>query len=76
MSQKSGEEMQSILNKIIENIEDKIVEILWFVVKAVIVAVIVALLLQIVPITIRHDGSVTVYQGIQGRRSVRTINSY
>jgi len=55
--------MQSILNKIKESMEDKVVELVWFVVKTAIVAAIVALLLLTVPISIDHDGRVIVYQG-------------
>lgn len=65
--------MQSILNKIKESVEDKVVELVWFAVKTAIVAAIVALLLLTVPIRIEHDGSVSVYQG--GRHSWK-VSSY
>jgi hypothetical protein len=45
--------MQSIINKIKENIVDRIVEVFWVAVKAAVIAAIILLLLQIVPISVR-----------------------
>jgi hypothetical protein len=53
--------MQSILNKIKENMEDKVVELVWFAVKIAIVAAIFALLFVTVPIRIMNEGSVCIY---------------
>lgn len=41
--------MQSIINKIKENIVDRIVEVFWVAIKAAIIAAIILLLLQIFP---------------------------
>jgi len=41
--------MQSIINKIKENIVDRIVEVFWIAIKAAIIAVIILLLLKIFP---------------------------
>jgi len=41
--------MQSIINKIKENIVDRIVEVFWVAIKAAVIAVIILVLLQIFP---------------------------
>ena len=48
--------MQSIINKIKENIVDRIVEVFWVAVKAAVITAIVLLLLQIFPPEIKHYG--------------------
>ena len=63
VNEERWKEMQSILNKIKESMEDKVVELVWFAVKTAIVAAIVALLLLTVPIRIENGGRVRVYQG-------------
>ena len=73
MNEERLKKMQSILNKIKESMEDKVVELVWFAVKTAIVAAIVALLLLTVPIRIENGGHVRVYQG--GRRSW-AVSSY
>ncbi len=54
--------MQSIINKIKENIADRIVEVFWVAIKAAVIAAIILLLLRVIPINIEHDGRVTVQQ--------------
>lgn len=47
--------MQSIINKIRENVVDRIVEVFWVAVKAAVVTAIVLVLLRIVPVTVSLD---------------------
>jgi len=55
--------MQSPVNKTQENVADRMVEVFWVAVKAAVVTAIVLVLLRIIPVTIQHEGSVSVVQG-------------
>jgi len=54
--------MQSIINKIKENIVDRIVEVFWIAIKAAVITAIILILLQIIPINIQHTGYMSVDQ--------------
>ena len=61
--------MQSILNKIREDISDRIVEVFWIAIKTAVVTVTILVILQIIPIHIRHAGDVEVKNSGLRRRS-------
>jgi len=54
--------MQSIINKIRENIADRIAEVFWVAIKAAVITAIILLLVRFIPITIEHEGRVGVSQ--------------
>jgi hypothetical protein len=64
--------MQSIIDKIKENIVDRIVEVFWVAIKAAVIAAIILLLLHIFPPEIKHDGWV----GVRGDVGISQSRGY
>jgi len=69
--------MQNIINKIKENIVERIVEVFWIAIKAVVITAIILLLLQIVPIKIGVRQSDYKWDvGVSQSDRTWSINSY
>ena len=54
--------MSKILSKFVENMGDKVADIIWLAIKTIVITAIILLLLRVIPITINNNERIGIWQ--------------